>query len=163
MRNLAYLLVPVHTIFLFISCNNENPQAPNDDLFLGADLSYVNEMEDCGGIYRSDGIVIDPYRLFWEKGANIIRLRLWHSPDWTDYSDLEDVKRSISRAKEQGMKVLLDFHYSDDWADPGKQKIPADWALATAMEELGDLLYDYTYQTLMDLQPRKIDRRTINI
>lgn len=70
-------------------------------------------MEDCGGYYMNDGIKIDPYNFFSEKGANLIRLRLWHTPEWTEYSDLADVKKSIQRAKQNNMEVLLDFHYSE--------------------------------------------------
>ena len=93
----------------------------------------------------------DPYAMFAGKGANIVRLRLWHSPDWTEYSTLPDVIRSIRRAKQHDMAVLLDFHYSDDWADPGNQIIPAAWRTAKTTEELAQRLYDYTYETLMAL------------
>ncbi|MBK8137220.1 MAG: glycosyl hydrolase 53 family protein [Chloroflexi bacterium] len=120
------------------------------DYFLGVDLSYVNEMEDCGAVYRVDGEPRDPYEIFHDAGANLVRLRLWHAPDWTDYSTLEDVTRSMERAKALGMAVLLDFHYSDTWADPGKQIIPAAWEdLDDAA--LGAALYEYTYDVLMQL------------
>lgn len=123
------------------------------DFYFGADLSYVNEMQDCGAKYLDgSGEEKDPYLIFSEAGANLVRLRLWHNPDWTDYSTFDDVKKSIERAKEQNMKVLLDFHYSDDWADPNKQTIPAAWAdQFDDTEALGQLLYDYTYQTLSNL------------
>lgn len=93
----------------------------------GADLSWVNELEDCGAEYRVNGELRDPYELFAEAGLNTVRLRIWNDPDWTDYSTLHDVARSIRRAKKLGLRVLLDFHYSDTWADPGKQTIPAAW------------------------------------
>ena len=114
-------------------------------------MSYVNELEDCGAVYRHEGEVADPYAIFAGKGANIVRLRLWHTPDWTEYSTLPDVTRSIRRAKQHDMAVLLDFHYSDDWADPGNQIIPAAWRTAKTTEELAQRLYDYTYETLMTL------------
>ena len=121
------------------------------EIWRGVDLSYVNELEDCGAVYRYEGEVADPYAIFAGKGANIVRLRLWHSPDWTEYSTLPDVTRSIRRAKQHDMAVLLDFHYSDDWADPGNQIIPAAWRTAKTTEELAQRLYDYTYETLMTL------------
>ncbi|CAL65023.1 glycoside hydrolase family 53 protein [Christiangramia forsetii] len=140
---------------------NQNPdeetpeEIPSEEIgfYYGADLSYVNEMEDCGAAYKnSEGTSKDPYKIFEEAGANLIRIRLWHSPDWTEYSNYEDVKKSISRAKAEGMKVLLDFHYSDTWADPAKQEIPAAWeAQINNTEILGDSLYNYTYKTLKDL------------
>ena len=121
------------------------------DIWRGVDLSYVNELEDCGAVYRHEGEVADPYAIFAGKGANLVRLRLWHSPDWTEYSTLPDVTRSIRRAKQHDMAVLLDFHYSDDWADPGNQIIPAAWRTAKTTEELAQRLHDYTYETLMAL------------
>ncbi len=117
----------------------------------GADLSYVNEVEDAGAVYRKDGRTVDPYRLFSENGCRLVRLRLWHSPTINVYSGLEDVRRSIRRAKEAGMQVLLDFHYSDFWADPGRQDIPAAWKDVSDRIVLGDSLYQYTYRVLMSL------------
>ncbi len=133
----------------------ENPDLPEakTDFYYGADLSYVNEMIDCGAKYiDSDTFVKDPYVIFSEAGTNLVRVRLWHNPEWTEYSDFEDVKKTILRAKEEGMQVMLDFHYSDTWTDPSKQKIPAAWEpYINDKEKLGSLLYDYTYKTLMDL------------
>ena len=121
------------------------------DVWRGVDLSYVNEMEDCGAVYRHEGEAADPYLIFASKGANIVRLRLWHEPDWTEYSTLADVTRSIRRARQHEMAVLLDLHYSDDWADPGNQIIPAAWRATKTTEELAQLLHYYTYETLMTL------------
>lgn len=143
---------------LLVNCNTQsereteesiNPE-PEISFYKGADLSYVNEMEDCGAIYRDlSNIEKDPYRIFKEAGANLVRIRLWHNPDWTNYSNFQDVKRSISRAKEHNLKVLLDFHYSDTWADPEKQQIPAAWIEHINNSSiLGDSLYNYTLNTL---------------
>jgi len=120
-------------------------------LLLGADLSYVNEVEDAGAVYRRSGVKVDPYRLFADSGCRVVRLRLWHTPSINAYSGLADVQRSIRRAKAAGMQVLLDFHYSDFWADPGRQDIPAAWKDITDRNILGDSLYGYTYRTLMAL------------
>lgn len=117
----------------------------------GVDLSYVNELEDCGAEYRLDGAARDPFDLLADAGANIVRLRLWHSPDWTRYSTLDDVKTSIRRARAAGMRVLLDFHYSDDWAHPGKQLRPAAWRQAADVDELAALLSGYTREVLAEL------------
>ena len=139
----------------YSSGNNEtqtddtvNP--PQSNFFYGADLSYVNEMEDCGASYKdANGVTKDPFVIFKEAGTNLVRVRLWHHPTWTNYSNFDDVKLTIQRAKQQGMKVLLDFHYSDTWADPSKQEIPAAWLDdIDNTPALGTLLYDYTYDTL---------------
>lgn len=128
--------------------------------YFGNDLSYVNEMEDCGVGYKENGEPKDPYAIFADHGSNLIRLRLWHTPAWYDdlnegkrYSDLPDVKRSIARAKAQGMDVLLDFHLSDNWADPAKQLVPAAWLpVVDDLPALQDSLYNYVYSTLMTLK-----------
>jgi len=128
------------------------PEAEASELWRGADLSYVNELEDCGAVYRKDGRSRDPYQIFAEASTNVVRLRLWHSPQWTAYSTLDDVRRSMRRAKESGMQVLLDFHYSDDWADPGDQLIPAAWKDERDLKDLAQRVYQYTYDVLQSLR-----------
>lgn len=127
--------------------------------YFGADQSYVNEMEDCGADFKENGQPKDVYQIFADHGCNLVRLRLWHTPSWYDglnqgkrYSDLNDVKKSIARAKAQGMEVLLDFHLSDNWADPSKQIIPAAWMpVADHLDALKDSLYNYIFYTLTTL------------
>ena len=128
----------------------------NRPYYLGVDLSYVNEMEDCGSEYRVNGTLTDPFVLFSDYGANLVRVRLWHTPTWTDYSTLDDVKKTIGRAKAQGMAVLLDFHYSDTWADPSKQIIPAAWADITDVDALAQAVYAYTFDVLMELDSENL-------
>ena len=141
----------------FISgCNSGDPDKPgfkHDLPYYGADLSYVNEMEDCGAVYLDDaGMPADPFKIFADNGTNLVRLRLWHNPDWSGYSDYEDVKKSIQRSKQHGMEVLLDFHYSDTWADPSKQFVPAAWLdVVDDLDALSDSIYNYTYKVLDDL------------
>lgn len=132
--------------------------------YFGADLSYVNEMEDCGVVYKEDGQTKDPYEIFADHNCNIVRLRLWHTPTWYDnlnsgnrYSDFSDVKRSIQRAKSAGMQVLLDFHLSDNWADPGKQLVPAAWLpVVNNLPTLKDSLYNYISNTLLALDEENL-------
>ena len=88
-------------------------QSFNQKLWRGGDLSYINELDDCGAVYSDNDGRSDAYQIMAAAGANLARLRLWHSPDWTDYSTLSDVRRSITRAKHANMQVLLDFHYSN--------------------------------------------------
>ena len=128
---------------------------PAPQRFAGVDLSYVNELEACGAQYRLRGQLRDPYDLFAERGANLVRLRLWNGPTWTNYSTEADVTRSMERAKKAGMHVLLDFHYSDDWADPQKQTIPAAWAADIGdAEKLALHVYEYTRDVLARLSAR---------
>lgn len=148
------------SFLIVLSCNSNNESSdddPNPDnpitFYYGADLSYVNEMEDCGAVYKDkNNVAKDVYQIFKQEGANIIRIRLWHNPTWTNYSNFDDVKLSIQRAKSKGMRVLLDFHYSDTWADPSNQQIPAAWIDSIDdTNALGTLLYDYTFDTLNTL------------
>lgn len=117
-------------------------------IWRGVDLSYVNEMEDCGAVYRVNGEIGDPYEIISAAGANLVRLRLWHTPHWTSYSRLSDVIRSMRRAKALNQKVLLNFHYSDDWADAHTQVVPDAWRGIETTEELARSLYDYTLNVL---------------
>jgi arabinogalactan endo-1,4-beta-galactosidase len=128
------------------------PVVGQSENFAGIDLSYVNELEACGAQYRLNGHLRDPYELFAESGANLVRLRLWNDPGWTRFSTEVDVTRSIERAKRAGMHVLLDFHYSDDWADPQKQTIPAAWAAdIDNADRLAQRVYEYTRGVLTRL------------
>jgi arabinogalactan endo-1,4-beta-galactosidase len=126
------------------------PPKPKSGLYLGADLSYVNEMEDCGAVYRKDGVPIDPFELMQAEGGNIVRVRIWNNATWTKYSNLPDVEMTIRRARDAGMQVLLDFHYSDDWADGEKQLVPAAWAKMDTVQQ-AQALYDYTVSILTAL------------
>ncbi len=125
------------------------PAAAGDFVF-GADLSFAGEMDDCGAVYQDGGKPGDVYAIMKAHGTNVVRLRLWNNPDWTKYGTLADVKRSIVRAKANGMRVLLDFHYSDDWADANKQTVPAAWAKLDD-EALAKAVYQYTADTLKQL------------
>lgn len=134
------------------------------DFYFGADMSYVNEMEDCGAIFYERNVAKSPYEIFKNNNCNLVRLRLWNNPDWyynlnegNVYSDLDDVKRAIAKAKENGMSVLLDFHLSDNWADPKSQVVPKGWAgIVDDTEQLKDTLYDYVFQTLLELQTENL-------
>lgn len=138
------------------SCHGAKEELSNETFYKGADLSYVNEMIDCEGIYHANGQTVNPYQVFADSGANLIRFRLWHNPDWTNgYSNYKDVERGIKEVKKRGVAVLLDFHYSDTWADPHGQLIPKAWkGLATNV--LGDSLYQYTFSTLKHLYDKQL-------
>ncbi len=126
----------------------------------GVDLSYVNQVEDHGGVYKDHSQVKDVFQIFKEKGANLVRLRIWNNPDWIYkvygdntvlYGALVDVKKSICRAKMQGMAVNLDFHYSDIWADPEHQDVPKAWKNITEVQVLADSVYQFTYKVMNEL------------
>ena len=161
MKTYIYILL----ILAIVSCKKSNTIIPEIEIpeetpafYYGADLSYVNEMLDCGAkYYNAQGEEKNPYTIFKEAGTNLVRVRLWHNPTWTNYSNFDDVKLAIQKAKNEGMKVLLDFHYSDTWADPEKQEIPAAWENdINNTDALSTLLYNYTFATLDKLNNQNL-------
>jgi arabinogalactan endo-1,4-beta-galactosidase len=96
-------------------------------LIVGHDLSFAVQEAAAGATYTDRGRVALPERILAAHGANWVRLRLWVDPP-AGYSDLQNVLAMARRAKAAGMRILLDPHYSDFWADPQKQPTPAAWA-----------------------------------
>ncbi|MDD5508377.1 MAG: glycosyl hydrolase 53 family protein [Bacteroidales bacterium] len=149
----------LHLLFLSVALISFTAIVEAQQFYFGADLSYINEMEDCGVVYFENSSSKDPYQLFSDHNCNLIRLRLWHTPSWYDalnegkrYSDLQDVKKSIRRAKELNMDVLLDYHLSDDWADASNQLVPSAWlGVVDNLPLLMDSLYNYISATLLQL------------
>ncbi|MEL7025537.1 MAG: glycosyl hydrolase 53 family protein [Pseudomonadota bacterium] len=154
--NMRSGVVVTATLVLLSACASTLPDTNSSSVtevfWRGVDLSYVNELEACGAQYSDADGRTDPYKIFEAAGANWVRLRLWHSPDWTRYGTAEDIETSIARARAAGFNVLLDFHYSDDWVHPGKQIVPKAWvAHVNDTKTLSRLVGQYTYDTLMRL------------
>lgn len=173
---ISFLLASLLTCLLNCKEDEATPDPPDeetDTFYFGADLSYVNQILDHGGVYKDQGTVKSPYKIFHDHGTNLVRLRLWHNPLWTKevygddgtqlYNDLADVEKAIRLAKEQGMEVLLDFHYSDTWADPGNQKIPQAWKDITTLAVLKDSVYNYTHKVLQYLDDKDLMPELVQI
>ena len=116
----------------------------------GFDVSTLAEVEHCGGTFHDGSGAEDCLAILKRHGANYLRLRLWNDPydeDGRDYGagvcDLPTVLNLAKRGKEQGMDWLLDLHYSDFWADPGKQTVPKGWQHLDA-DGLEQAVYDFT-------------------
>ena len=133
MKRLSISLVCLWGIF-FCTCSKDNQNTPkpvtSDTSYFakGADISWLTEMESKGVLfYDKNGVKTECMALLKSLGMNSIRLRVWVNPTdgWCNKTDLL-VK--AKRAKDLGMRILIDFHYSDSWADPGKQTKPAAWA-----------------------------------
>jgi arabinogalactan endo-1,4-beta-galactosidase len=126
--------------------------APGTPLAItGADVSHVTKNEDHGAVYRTaSGQRRDPFRLLADNNVDHIRLKVWVDPV-DGYNSRADVLEKARRAHAAGQKLLIDFHYSDAWADPGKQNKPAAWA-ALSFDDLKQALYDHTYRVLHDLR-----------
>ena len=116
------------------------------DYAVGADLSFLKQAEDKGTQFKVDGNPEPGLQIFKEHGYNWIRLRLFHTP--TDLpNNLEYTIALAKSAKQLGYKFLLDYHYSDTWADPGKQYTPNAWA-AMPHEQLVRAVFEYTRDTI---------------
>jgi arabinogalactan endo-1,4-beta-galactosidase len=121
----------------------------------GADISWVTEMEAKGiKFYDKSGAQQDLFALLKSLGFNAIRLRAWVNPT-NGYCNTADVVAKALRAKAQGFDIMIDFHYSDWWADPGKQIKPAAWA-ALDFTTLTSTLHDYTKSVMNTLKDNGI-------
>ena len=102
------------------------PEEPGPINFAkGADISWVTEMESAGKkFYTSSGAETESFALMKALGLNTIRLRVWVNPS-PGWNNVADVVAKAVRAKNLGVRLMIDFHYSDSWADPGKQTKPA--------------------------------------
>lgn len=117
-------------------------QIDSPGFIMGADVSFIPQIEDLGGVYTSNNMPMDPLYIFKVNGVNYIRLKLWHTPT-QNYDNLEKILAMAQRIKEQKLHFLLDFHYSDTWADPGHQSKPSAWQ-GISFETLKDSVYQYT-------------------
>ncbi|WP_228373617.1 glycoside hydrolase family 53 protein [Demequina soli] len=117
----------------------------------GADLSSVLKNEAFGGrYYTSSGAQIDPFKAFGNAGANVARFKVWVNPA-DGYNTASKVVTAAKRAQAYGMKIMVDFHYSDTWADPGKQYVPSAWAGQT-VAQMTSSLATHTTSTLTALK-----------
>ena len=117
----------------------------------GADVSWLTEMETSGKkFYNSTGTQMEGMALLKSIGMNAIRLRVWVNPT-NGYNNTADVVAKATRAKNLGLRLLLDFHYSDSWADPGQQTKPAAWA-GQNIASLQTSVYDHTFNVLTSLK-----------
>lgn len=133
-------------------------EASASEFIRGADISILSDMEKSGAKYYEDGISKDALEILKNNGVNYVRLRLWQDPynsNGESYgagtNDLETTIALAKRAKSLGLNVLLDFHYSDFWVDPGKQNVPKAWQDLT-FEEMNTALYDYTKNVLSEMK-----------
>ena len=142
----------------------------SDDFYRGMDASAVLALENSGvKYYNFDGEKQDVFMTLAQAGVNYIRLRVWNDPyDETGNGyggGNNDVATAIAlgqRATKYGMKVCIDFHYSDFWADPKKQFVPKAWE-GMDIEEKSDALYNFTLESLTQLLDAGVDVGMVQI
>lgn len=138
LKPVVFLLVPLILISSLSLLSQE--------YMVGADLSFLKQAEDNGYQFKEDGKPKKGLQIFKDHGYNWIRLRIFHSPTKLP-NDLEYTIGLAKEAKEMGYKFLLDFHYSDTWADPQKQFLPKAWE-GLAPDVLTDSVFEYTKRTI---------------
>lgn len=126
------------------------------DFYRGMDISGLPQNLDLGMQMRDmDGTEADPFALIKKYGVNAIRLRIWNNPENVKesggYCSLEHTLEMAKKIRLNGMSFLLDFHYSDYWADPAQQRKPKAWE-NLSREELEQAVYEYTRDTLLALE-----------
>lgn len=134
---------------------NITPDPPKSIEIRGMDISFLPEMEALNTkFYDSAGVSKDFLSIIQENGVNTARIRLWNVEGQSS-SGLEEVKALVAKCRTHDLKILLDFHYSDTWADPGKQATPAAWADKN-ITELQDAIYQYTKDVMAIIRPEYV-------
>ena len=134
------------------------------DFYKGADISWVTELESKGHkFYNANGDERECTALMKEYGMNAIRLRVWVDPkEHGNWCNKEDVLVKAKHAKALSMEVMVDFHYSDWWADPAKQNIPASWK-GHSYEEMKNDLANHTKEVLQFLKNNGITPKWVQV
>ena len=176
MKKIAKLLLPLVTLFGVIGCSSSISKFESDTLYvnkvsglsdsfiMGMDASSVIAEEDSGvKYYDYDGNEADVFSVLKQSGINYIRVRVWNDPydeNGKGYGGGNcDIAKAVEigkRATKYGMKLLVDFHYSDFWADPSRQLCPKAW-VGMDYFELAQVLYEYTLDSLQQLKTAGVD------
>lgn len=151
------------------SCSNDAAATPEQEkkydmtgFAKGADVSWLTELESNGTLfYDANGKPQECMALLRDLGMNSIRLRVWVNPDG-GWCGKDDVVAKAWRAQKLGMRLMIDFHYSDTWADPGKQYVPAAWKDYT-FEQMKQAVADHTRDVLTALKERNIDVEWVQV
>nr|WP_314462948.1 glycosyl hydrolase 53 family protein [uncultured Clostridium sp.] len=142
-----------------------------ENFIRGVDISSIMAFEQSGRkFYYSNGVQGDMFDILKEAGVNYIRVRLWNDPYDAQAQKgygggNNDISKAIAigqRAKAHGMKLLVDFQYSDFWADPAKQYAPKAWKNYTPSQK-ADAVYDFTYNSLSTLLSSGVDVGMVQI
>ena len=152
-RTLCYTGMVVQCV-----CSERKGKDTDMKYYKGMDISTLLEVEKCGGRFYDGNGPEDVLDILKRYDVNAVRIRLWNDPyseEGESYgagtNDFASVVSLSKRAREKGFDILLDYHYSDFWADPGKQFIPKAWR-GYSVEELEQAVYDYTKDTLLNLK-----------
>lgn len=165
-----YILTCIVLSLLLASCSAEQNMGEQlgkaETLFAkGADISWVTEMEADGvRFYNRNGEETDCFLLMKELGMNAVRFRVWVNPEesYGNWCGQEDVVAKAKRAKEAGLEVMIDFHYSDFFADPSRQTKPEAWK-DMSLQELKAAVADHTASVLNAIMNEGVTPKWIQI
>lgn len=136
--------------------NSDGGQTAKPVFAKGADIGWYTEMEKKGyKFYTASGTEMDCPALMKSLGFNSLRFRVWVNPEDV-WNGKEDVLKKCLRAKELGMKIMIDFHYSDTWADPGKQYVPKAWE-SYDLDAMAKAVAEHTSDVLNTLKDNGVD------
>lgn len=136
--------------------NSDGGQTAKPVFAKGADIGWYTEMEKKGyKFYTASGTEMDCPALMKSLGFNSLRFRVWVNPEDV-WNGKEDVLKKCLRAKELGMKIMIDFHYSDTWADPGKQYVPKAWE-SYELDAMAKAVAEHTSDVLNTLKDNGVD------
>lgn len=159
--------------FTLLACNDKEKPKPKPPVppaettfFRGADISWLAQMEATGYVfYDENGNPSDCLDLLTARGINAVRLRVFVHPSShpiSGHCSPEETALMAARCRQKGLDVMIDFHYSDTWADPGHQTKPATWA-AAPFAALKDSVYTHTYQTIQLLKQAGVTPKWVQI
>ena len=160
MKNLIKTLC-VLAVMTLSSCgqnesNSDGGQTTKPAFAKGADIGWYTEMEKKGyKFYTASGAEMDCPALMKSLGFNSLRFRVWVNPEDV-WNSKEDVLKKCLRAKELGMKIMIDFHYSDTWADPSKQYVPKAWE-SYDLDAMAKAVAEHTSDVLNTLKDNGVD------
>lgn len=153
----------VASLLLLLLSTNVNAQ---NTFVRGADISWCTEMEASGRTFQNaQGQEMELCALLKEIGMNAVRLRVWVNPQGYGYGtwcDKADVLKKAERAHQQGLDVMIDFHYSDFFADPERQEMPKDWSGYT-LDQVKTAIADHTKDILNALKAKGIEPKWVQV
>ncbi len=158
----------IFTILLSISISGfSTTKQPKIEPFAkGADISWLPQMEASGyKFYNEKGKPEDCLKILKNYGINTIRLRTFVNPNEnraSGHCSKDETIDLAKRAKKEGMRVMIDFHYSDSWADPSKQRKPQAWE-GLNFEQLKKTLYDYTFDVMKALKKAGVNPEWVQV
>lgn len=172
-KNILFVWLLATFSLLCMSCTQDspitNPAKSEPVVFArgefakGADVSWLTQMESEGYTFANEaGTTMECMKLLRDEcGVNSIRLRVWVNPE-AGWNNIDDVVVKARRAAALGMRIMIDFHYSDTWADPANQETPAAWADMN-IDELKTAVADHTTEMLTRLKDFGVEPEWVQI